>query len=65
LGNDRYECKKPFELNIFRELKLKIYKLECGSMHSLALCTDGSLYSWGCNDDFALGRDSESKNSIP
>ena len=23
----------------------------------MALCIDGSLYSWGCNDDGALGRD--------
>jgi regulator of chromosome condensation len=26
-------------------------------MHSLALGSDGSLWSWGCNDDGSLGRD--------
>ena len=25
-------------------------------MHSIALSLDGKLYSWGCNDDKALGR---------
>lgn len=28
----------------------------CGSMHTLALSTEGKVYSWGCNDDGALGR---------
>jgi len=25
-------------------------------MHTLALTAEGKLYSWGCNDDKALGR---------
>ena len=25
-------------------------------MHTLALASNGTLYSWGCNDDGALGR---------
>ena len=25
-------------------------------MHTVALASDGSLYSWGCNDEGVLGR---------
>ena len=32
-------------------------------MHTLALSTVGKLYSWGCNDDFALGRITEDDSS--
>ena len=30
--------------------------LSVGGMHALALLTNGQVYSWGCNDDGALGR---------
>lgn len=32
-----------------------IDKLACGIMHTLVLM-DGKVYSWGCDDEFALGR---------
>lgn len=25
-------------------------------MHSLCVSSDGQVYSWGCNDEYALGR---------
>lgn len=28
----------------------------CGSMHSIAISTDGSVFTFGCNDECALGR---------
>jgi regulator of chromosome condensation len=34
----------------------EICLIACGSMHTLALSTEGRVYSWGCNDDGALGR---------
>ena len=33
-----------------------IVKIACGGMHTLALSSDGSLFSWGCNDEGVLGR---------
>ena len=36
-----------------------IHKLACGSMHTLALTSDGLLFSWGCNDEGALGREGD------
>lgn len=35
----------------------KILKIACGKMHSLVLCENNELYSWGVNDDYALGRE--------
>lgn len=34
----------------------KIYKVVCGGLHTLALSTEGEVFSWGCNDDGAVGR---------
>ena len=34
----------------------QIVKIECGGMHTVALASDGSIYTWGCNDEKALGR---------
>ncbi|KAJ9079203.1 hypothetical protein DSO57_1037777 [Entomophthora muscae] len=33
--------------------------IACGGLHTLALTEEGELYSWGCNDEGALGRVSE------
>jgi len=30
--------------------------IACGGMHTAALTYEGRLYTWGCNDDNALGR---------
>lgn len=30
--------------------------IACGGMHTLVLTTQGRVYSWGCNDEGALGR---------
>ncbi|TBU02484.1 putative RCC1-like regulator of chromosome condensation protein [Hamiltosporidium magnivora] len=52
---------KPVRLSFFDEIKIK--KVKCGVIHTLLLTTDGKLYSWGCNDECALGRDGD--ESIP
>ncbi|MBV5280162.1 MAG: hypothetical protein J0651_02545, partial [Actinobacteria bacterium] len=31
--------------------------VSCGGMHTALITTTGALYTWGCNDDGALGRE--------
>ena len=62
MGDDApSEIKKPRKISIFElgsaDFAAKsIIKVSCGGMHTLALASNGTLYSWGCNDDGALGR---------
>lgn len=68
MGDDApNEIKKPRKPSLFdigpslpaRE----IVKIVCGGMHTVALATDGSVYTWGCNDESALGR--EGPENVP
>lgn len=34
-----------------------VVTVACGGMHSVALTESGKVYTWGCNDEGALGRD--------
>uniref|UniRef100_A0A6B2LS24 Uncharacterized protein n=1 Tax=Arcella intermedia TaxID=1963864 RepID=A0A6B2LS24_9EUKA len=40
----------------------KIVRIACGETHSMALLSDGSLYSWGQNSSGQLGIGSKEKN---
>lgn len=44
---------------------IQICKLYCGGMHTVALSSAGIPYSWGCNDDMALGRDGKEDKVLP
>lgn len=35
----------------------KVYKICCGGQHTLVLTTLGEVFSWGSNDEKALGRE--------
>ena len=51
------EIKRP-RLNPFLpEDEVKIISFAVGGMHTLALDSDSNVWSWGCNDVGALGRD--------
>ena len=54
-----YETKKAkllkFELSPGIHSK-SIIRISCGGLHTVALCRDGVVFSWGNNDDGALGR---------
>lgn len=39
--------------------KVGVVQMACGGMHSLALTKNGKVYSWGVNDQGALGRDTK------
>ena len=47
--------KKPEKIPYFPEHTMFV-KVVCGALHTLALTVEGRVYSWGCNDDGALGR---------
>ncbi len=51
---------KPIEHPFFKDME--ILKIGAGKLHTLVLCKDNKVYSFGVNDDCALGRDSETKN---
>lgn len=54
LGQDITEKNRP---GIIEYLKDKqIIHVYVGGMHNMALSLTGKLYSWGCNDQLALGR---------
>ena len=60
------EIKKPRRIPIFDTgiAGRKILKVVCGGMHTLALSNMGKIYSWGCNDEWALGRDGPENQPI-
>jgi alpha-tubulin suppressor-like RCC1 family protein len=54
------EIKKPRKPSIFDIGNViparSIVSIICGGMHSVALASNGAVYTWGCNDEGALGR---------
>lgn len=55
--SDILETKNPKKVPVLNvEPSSKVYQICCGGMHTLVLTTLGKIYSWGCNDDGALGR---------
>ena len=43
----------------FLNHSIQIYTIVCGGLHTLALSNKGKVFSWGCNDEGALGRTSQ------
>jgi len=48
---DILEKKKPFQVKQLRS----VVEISTGCLHALALCSDGAVWSWGCNDEGVLG----------
>ncbi|MEI7911327.1 MAG: cadherin-like beta sandwich domain-containing protein, partial [Verrucomicrobiota bacterium] len=42
-----------------------VVAIACGSLHALALCSDGTLAAWGANDRGQLGNNSTTASSVP
>lgn len=61
LGEDDMEKKRPALVPILE--KIDIVDICAGGMHSLCLTKNGEIYSFGCNDEGALGRDSSEEGS--
>ena len=54
LGDEITSKKKPTNLEILNDKQ--ICQIAVGGLHNLALSANGKIYSWGCNDQRALGR---------
>ena len=65
MGDDLFEIKRGRPIPRFNNVQggPKILKLVCGGMHTVALSSEGRVYSWGNNDDKALGR--EGPENVP
>ncbi|KAI9302721.1 regulator of chromosome condensation 1/beta-lactamase-inhibitor protein II [Cunninghamella echinulata] len=57
LGDSMLTRKRPMPLKVLDDKN--IVDVACGGMHSIAITKEGELYSWGCNDQRALGRSGE------
>jgi hypothetical protein len=54
LGEEVVECARPRVVLAFGDLRVKLVAV--GGMHTLAITEDGVVWSWGVNDEGALGR---------
>lgn len=43
---------------------IKVTKILCGGMHTVALTNTGRVFTWGCNDEGALGRDGNENEAL-
>ncbi|XP_049587270.1 regulator of chromosome condensation [Syngnathus scovelli] len=59
LGEDIIERKKPALV----QLPEKIVQVVAGGMHTVCLSETGMVYTFGCNDEKALGRDTKEEGS--
>jgi regulator of chromosome condensation len=54
-GEDELEFERPRKFQFFAAKN--VVHLACGGMHTVAVGESGQVWTWGCNDDSALGRD--------
>lgn len=63
---DANESKSAVNLTQFlRQHSLSVHSVACGALHTLLLTTNGRVFSFGCNDDGALGRSGDEKTPLP
>jgi regulator of chromosome condensation len=63
LGLKHSDLSEPAHLSLLD--RKNIVKITCGGMHSIALDCDGGLWTWGCNDDYTLGRVDKKDEGVP
>ncbi|KAI8842866.1 regulator of chromosome condensation 1/beta-lactamase-inhibitor protein II [Chytriomyces cf. hyalinus JEL632] len=63
LGPDVTSATKLKKLTYFEDKN--IVEIAAGGLHNMALSSDGKVYSWGCNDQMALGRGGEETEPAP
>ncbi|KAJ1927346.1 hypothetical protein IWQ60_003016 [Tieghemiomyces parasiticus] len=57
LGDDIMSRKKPYPVAPLNDES--IVDIAAGGLHNMAITADGRLFSWGCNDQHALGREGD------
>lgn len=69
LGYDQpNSIKKPRKIPLFDQglhPARSILKIVCGGMHTVALSSMGKVFTWGCNDEGALGREGQENTPLP
>ena len=70
--DDCKEVKRPKRLPLFDMSmggagldKVPIVTLSCGSLHCAAIAASGAVYTFGCNDEGALGRPGKEDQPLP
>ncbi|KAJ2958532.1 hypothetical protein NQZ79_g5897 [Umbelopsis isabellina] len=63
LGDEMLERKRPMPLKSLEDED--IVDIVAGGIHTIAITKEGKLWSWGCNDQGALGRDGEEMEPGP
>lgn len=63
LGFDDDVMEKTRPALVIDTTKAKVVEISAGGMHSLYLTADGDVWSFGCNDEGALGRDTSEEGS--
>ncbi|XP_071965662.1 regulator of chromosome condensation-like [Antedon mediterranea] len=63
LGEDINEKKKPGLVVFPAEAQGNIVQVVAGGMHTVCLTSSGKVFTFGCNDDGALGRDTTVEGS--
>ena len=48
----KQKIEKIFEI----DSQVQVVELACGGMHTMALANNGVVFTWGCQDNGALGR---------
>ncbi|XP_063968532.1 regulator of chromosome condensation-like [Lytechinus pictus] len=61
LGEDIMERKKPTLVNL--DGAKRVVDVVAGGMHTVCITQDGEVYTFGCNDEGALGRDTSEDGS--
>jgi len=65
LGSKKVDNKKPIDVkrprlnHLLSSAKVGVVQLAVGGMHNAALTKDNLIYTWGVNDQGALGRDTK------
>ncbi|KAL2914686.1 hypothetical protein HK105_205825 [Polyrhizophydium stewartii] len=62
-GTDVLEKERPGRLKYFDDKE--VVDVVAGGLHNIVITRNGKLYSWGCNDQKALGREGEETEPGP